>query len=149
MSWKMIGSSSSVTAPGRHTTGGSGIRQATGILHVGSVAELGAGTQRRQQVAEQIVAVAEANGGIYSAQFHDGISAPVQPGLDRPGDCIELFGPQTPGWHLSPGSMGRACAHWKPGSTPSMPTRSRISASAEAQRTDVRVIAEHSLAKAN
>jgi len=39
-------------------------------LHVGSVAELGAGTQRRQQVAEKIVAVAEANGAVYSAQFH-------------------------------------------------------------------------------
>ena len=38
-------------------------------LHVGSVAELGAGTQRRQEVAAQIGAVAEAS-GIYSAQSH-------------------------------------------------------------------------------
>jgi type IV secretory pathway VirD2 relaxase len=40
-------------------------------VHIGSVAELGAGTQRRQQVAGQIVAVAEAHGGIYSAQLHE------------------------------------------------------------------------------
>jgi len=39
-------------------------------LQIGSLAELGAGTQRRREVAAQIVSVAKANGGIYSATAH-------------------------------------------------------------------------------
>ncbi len=39
-------------------------------LQIGALAELGAGTQRRWEVAEQIVSVARANGGIYSAEVH-------------------------------------------------------------------------------
>jgi hypothetical protein len=40
-------------------------------LEIGSVAELGAGTHRRQQVTAQIAAVAKVNNGVYSAQLHE------------------------------------------------------------------------------
>src|SRR5208282_5559067 len=40
-------------------------------LDIGSVAELGAGAQRRREVTEQVVAVANANDGIYSPQLHE------------------------------------------------------------------------------
>ena len=39
-------------------------------LQIGSLAELGAGSERRREVAEQIVSVARANDGIYSAEAH-------------------------------------------------------------------------------
>jgi type IV secretory pathway VirD2 relaxase len=39
-------------------------------LQVGSLAQLGAGTDRRRTVTEQIVSVAKANAGIYSAEAH-------------------------------------------------------------------------------
>jgi hypothetical protein len=45
---------------------------------VGSVAELGAGAHRRQQVAEQVIAVA-ADKGIYSAELHEGYLRQAQP----------------------------------------------------------------------
>jgi hypothetical protein len=40
-------------------------------LEIGSVAELGAGTHRRQQVTAQIAAVAKVNNGVYSGQLHE------------------------------------------------------------------------------
>jgi hypothetical protein len=40
-------------------------------IRIGSLAELGAAAQRRQEVAQQIVAVARAQDGIYSAEAHD------------------------------------------------------------------------------
>lgn len=50
-------------------------------LRVGSIAELGADTDRRRQVVEQIVAVARAGGGIYSAALHEAFLRESQPGL--------------------------------------------------------------------
>jgi len=48
-------------------------------LDVGSIAELGAGTQRRRLVTEQIAAVAKANHGLYSPELHDAYLRAVQP----------------------------------------------------------------------
>jgi hypothetical protein len=47
-------------------------------LRVGSVAELGAGAHRRQQIAEQVVAVATDN-GLYSAELHEAYLRQSQP----------------------------------------------------------------------
>jgi type IV secretory pathway VirD2 relaxase len=47
-------------------------------LRVGSVAELGAGAHRRQQIAEQVVAVA-ADNGLYSAELHEAYLRQSQP----------------------------------------------------------------------
>jgi type IV secretory pathway VirD2 relaxase len=49
-------------------------------LHVGSVAELGAGTQWRQEVAAQIGAVAQST-GVYSAQGHEAYLHQAKPEL--------------------------------------------------------------------
>ena len=47
-------------------------------LHVGSVAELGAGAHRRQQIAEQVAAVAS-DKGVYSAELHEAYLRQSQP----------------------------------------------------------------------
>jgi type IV secretory pathway VirD2 relaxase len=49
-------------------------------LHVGSVAELGAGTQWRQEVATQIATVAQST-GVYSAQGHEAYLNQAKPEL--------------------------------------------------------------------
>jgi hypothetical protein len=49
-------------------------------LHVGSVAELGAGTQWRQEVAAQIATVAQSS-GVYSAQAHEAYLHQAKPEL--------------------------------------------------------------------
>ena len=51
-------------------------------LHVGSVAELGAGTQWRQEVATQIATVAQST-GVYSAQAHDSYLHQAKPELSE------------------------------------------------------------------
>ena len=66
----MIASSWSATATATAHYGRVRDNQAYRDLHVGSVAELGAGTHWRQEVAVQIGAVAQA-GGMYSAQAHE------------------------------------------------------------------------------
>ena len=48
-------------------------------VRIGSVAELGAGNQRRLAVAVEIIAVAESNGGVYSAEAHLKHLQSVQP----------------------------------------------------------------------
>jgi type IV secretory pathway VirD2 relaxase len=47
-------------------------------LRIGSVAELGAGAHRRQQIAEQVIAVA-ADKGLYSAELHEAYLRQSQP----------------------------------------------------------------------
>jgi len=49
-------------------------------LHVGSLVELGAQDRYRQQVAEQIVAIAKANDGAYSTPLHESYLRSFQPG---------------------------------------------------------------------
>ena len=56
--------------------------QAYRDLHVGSVAELGAGTQWRQEVAAQIGAVAQST-GVYSAQAHEAYLHQAKPELSE------------------------------------------------------------------
>ena len=43
---------------------------------------------RRQQIAEQVAAVAS-DKGVYSSELHEAYSAPVPTGLNRKADCIE------------------------------------------------------------
>jgi hypothetical protein len=50
-------------------------------VKIGSVAELGAGNQRRREAAAEIVVVAEAHGGVYSAEAHAKHLRAAQPGL--------------------------------------------------------------------
>jgi len=48
-------------------------------LRTGSLAELGAGTDRRRQVTAQIVAVAQANGGVYAESSHEAFLRASEP----------------------------------------------------------------------
>jgi ParB/RepB/Spo0J family partition protein len=114
-------------------------------LEIGSVAELGAGTHRRQQVTAQIAAVAKVNGGVYSAQLHESYLRVSQ--MDSTDREIESA-VRSAAFRLDfvagfEGSGVRAARHGE----------YAVDADAFVQfgqrgshRTDVRVIAEHSLA---
>lgn len=112
-------------------------------LHVGSVAELGAGTQWRQQVAEQIVAVAQA-GGVYSAQLHSTYLHESRP------DATEREIASA----VRSAESRLAFVAGFDGSGVRTPENGQYAVDADSfarfsqrggQRTDVRVIAEHSL----
>jgi hypothetical protein len=49
---------------------------------IGSVAELGVGAHERLAMSRQIMAVAAANGGVYSAQLHDAYLRQTAPAMD-------------------------------------------------------------------
>jgi type IV secretory pathway VirD2 relaxase len=114
-------------------------------LEIGSVAELGAGTQRRQQVTAQIAAVAKVNNGVYSGRLHESYLRVSQ--MDSTDREIESA-VRSAAFRLDfvagfEGSGVRAARHGE----------YAVDAVAFAQfsqkgshRTDVRVIAEHSLA---
>ena len=74
----MIGSSCVRDGSGQAHYGRVRDTEAYRDLHVGSVAELGAGTQRRQQVAEQIAAVAD-NRGFIRRKLHEAYLRKSQP----------------------------------------------------------------------
>ena len=97
-------------------------------LDIGSIAELGAGTQRRRQVTEQIAAVAKANDGVYSPELHEAYlrgSSRIRP----TGRSRRMCARPRRDWASSPGLRVPACAHRRTASTPSMPMRLRNSAS--------------------
>jgi type IV secretory pathway VirD2 relaxase len=118
-------------------------------LDVGSIAELGAGTQRRRLVTEQIAAVAKANHGLYSPELHDAYLRAVQPdSTDR--EIASNVRSATSRLSFLAGFEGSGGA----GVSASEGGAYAVDADAftqfsqrTSQRTDVRVIAEHSLAE--
>jgi hypothetical protein len=118
-------------------------------LDIGSIAELGAGTQRRRLVTEQIAAVAKANHGLYSPELHDAYLRAVQPdSTDR--EIASNVRSATSRLSFLAGFEGSGGA----GVSASEGGAYAVDADAftqfsqrTSQRTDVRVIAEHSLAE--
>jgi type IV secretory pathway VirD2 relaxase len=113
-------------------------------LQVGSVAELGAGAHRRREVTEQIVNVASTHGGVYSIALHETylqqtkpdftdreIASAVRSGESRLAFVVGFDGSgvraQPSGEYTVDGDAFQRFSHHG------------------GQRTDVRVIAEHSL----
>jgi type IV secretory pathway VirD2 relaxase len=114
-------------------------------LEIGAVAELGAGTHRRQQVTAQIAAVAKVNGGVYSGQLHEAYLRVARADLtDREIESAL----RSAAFRLDfvagfEGSGVRAARHSEYTVDPVAFAQFSQRGS---HRTDVRVIAEHSLA---
>jgi type IV secretory pathway VirD2 relaxase len=113
-------------------------------LHVGSVAEMGAGTQRRRQVAEQIVAVVEGHEGVYSAHSHAAYLRGVEPDSTprEIGFALRSAESQLAFVAGFEGSGVRALENGEFAINSDTFTRFSQRSS---RRTDVRVIAEHTL----
>jgi type IV secretory pathway VirD2 relaxase len=115
-------------------------------LDIGSVAELGAGQQRKQKVAEQIAAVAKVNGGLYSAKLHEAYLRASQPdSTDREIDSNVRSAVWRLNFVAGFDQAGVSAAEngvftVEPGTFTQFSQRG-------SQRTDVRVIAEHPLAE--
>lgn len=115
-------------------------------LDIGSVAELGAGAQGRRQVTEQIAAVAKANDGVYSAELHEAHLRAAEPDAT---DREILSNVRSGAWRL-----GFVAGFEASGVRALEGGEYAVDAEAFArfsqrggQRTDVRVIAAHTLAE--
>ena len=113
-------------------------------LDIGSVAELGAGAQRRREVTEQVVAVANANDGIYSPQLHEAYLRGAGPDST---DREIASSVRSAAWRLGfvagfDGVRALENGEYAVDADSFAQFNQRGS-----QRTDVRVIAEHSLAE--
>ena len=115
MNWGKIGSSWSVTGAGRRITAGSETAHAYRDLHVGSVAELGAGRSGGRKWPHRSVAVAKSNAVSIRRSSMRHTLRQSQARLDRTGDCLGDSRRGRPGWRSSPDSRGRACARWRHG----------------------------------
>ena len=115
-------------------------------LRMGSLAELGAGTDRRRQVTEQIAAVARANGGAYSAPLHESFLLASQPTLsDR--EVTSLVRSATARLAFVTGQDQSGVRALADGQYAVDPERYQAFSQRGASRTDVRVIAAHSLSE--
>jgi type IV secretory pathway VirD2 relaxase len=115
-------------------------------LDIGSIAELGAGTQRRRLVTEQIAAVAKANDGVYSPELHDAYLRVSQPdATDR--EIASNVRSATSRLSFVAGFEG-AGVRASEGGAYAVDAKAFTQFSRRtSQRTDVRIIAEHSLAE--
>jgi type IV secretory pathway VirD2 relaxase len=115
-------------------------------LQVGSVAELGAGTYRRREITEQIVNVASTYGGVYSATLHEAYLRQSKPGTaDGEIAAAVRFGESRLAFVAGfDGSGVRARTNGE--YAVEVNDFQRFS-DRGGQRTDVRVIAEHTLAE--
>ena len=115
-------------------------------LDIGSIAELGAGTQRRRAVTEQIAAVAKANDGVYSPELHDAYLRTVQPdSTDR--EIASNVRSATSRLSFVAGFEGAGVRASEDGAYAVDADAFTQFSQRTSQRTDVRVIAEHSLAE--
>jgi type IV secretory pathway VirD2 relaxase len=115
-------------------------------LDIGSIAELGAGTQRRRTVTEQIAAVAKANDGVYSPELHDAYLRVSQPdATDR--EIASNVRSATPRLSFVAGFEGAGVRGSEGGAYAVDADAFSQFSQRTSQRTDVRVIAEHSLAE--
>ena len=115
-------------------------------LEIGSIAELGAGAQRRREATEQIVAVAKSNNGIYSAQLHEAYLRGAGPDST---DREIASSVRSAAWRLGfvAGFEGAGVRALEGGEYAVDPNSFVQFNQRGSQRTDVRVIAEHSLAE--
>jgi type IV secretory pathway VirD2 relaxase len=113
-------------------------------LNIGSVAEMGAGTRRRQLVAEQITAVANANRGIWSAELHATYLCGAKPDSTEQETTSSI---QSAAARLKfvAGFQGSGVRTLPDGQFKIDTTEFERFSRRGSQRTDVRVIAEHSL----
>ncbi len=115
-------------------------------LDVGSIAELGGGTQRRRAVTEQIAAVAKANDGVYSPRLHDAYLRAVQSdSTDR--EIASNVRSATSRLSFVAGFEGAGVRTSEGGAYAVDAAAFTQFSQRTSQRTDVRVIAEHSLAE--
>jgi type IV secretory pathway VirD2 relaxase len=115
-------------------------------LDIGSIAELGAGTQRRRAVTEQIAAVAKANDGVYSPELHDAYLRVSQPdATDR--EIASNVRSATSRLSFVAGFEGAGVRGSESGAYAVDADAFSQFSQRTGQRTDVRVIAEHSLAE--
>ena len=115
-------------------------------LNIGSVAELGGGAQRRRQVTEQIVAVAKANNGVHSAELHEAYLRAAEPDAT---DREILSNVRSGAWRLGfvAGFEGSGVRALEGGEYAVDADAFARFSHRGGQRTDVRVIAEHTLAE--
>jgi type IV secretory pathway VirD2 relaxase len=114
-------------------------------LQVGSVAELGAATHRRQAAMEQVAAVTAAHGGTYSAELHADFVRQVQPNLAA-GEIASLTRSATGRLAFLAGSDGSGVRDLGGGRFAVDPVAATRLARAAGGRTDVRVVAAYPLA---
>jgi type IV secretory pathway VirD2 relaxase len=113
-------------------------------LRVGSVAELGAGAHRRQQVSEQVMAVV-ADNGIYSAQLHEAYLRQTQPDANDRQIASSVRSAESRLAYITGfGSSGVRALDTAQYAVDAEIFRQFSQRGSE--RTDVRVIAEHTLA---
>jgi len=115
-------------------------------LDIGSVAELGAGAQRRRDMTEQIAAVANANDGIYSPQSHEAYLRGAGPDS---ADRAIASSVRSAVWRLGfvAGFEGAGVRALEKGEYAVDADAFAQFSDRGSQRTDVRVIAERSLAE--
>ncbi len=115
-------------------------------LDVGSIAELGAGTQRRRVVTKQIAAVAKANDGVYSSELHEAYLRASQPdSTDR--EIASNVRSATSRLSFVAGFEGAGVRATEGGSYAVEADAFTQFSQRTSQRTDVKVIAGHSLAE--
>jgi hypothetical protein len=115
-------------------------------LRAGSIAELGAGTDRRRQVAEQIAAVAKANAGVYSEQLHEAIVRTSKPSsTDR--QIASLVRSATSRLGFVAGHEGSGVRPLADGHYAVEPEVFQKFSERGSQRTDVRAIASHAVSE--
>lgn len=115
-------------------------------LRPGSIAELGAGTDRHRQVAEQIVAVARANAGVYSDQLHEDFLRTSEPSsTDR--QVASLVRSATSRLDFVAGHEGPGVRALDDGQYAVDPEVFQKFSQRGSERTDVRAIASHTLSE--
>jgi type IV secretory pathway VirD2 relaxase len=115
-------------------------------LQIGSIAQLGGGAERRRQVTEQIAAVATPNAGMYTAKSHEEWLRSAQPSLaDR--QVASLV--RSALWRLEFGRdhEGTGVRGLESGRYAIDPAVFQKANQRPSQRTDVQVIAAHTLSE--
>ena len=143
MNWKMIASSWSAIGSGQAHYGRVRDTQAYRDLHVGSVAELGAGRNGGRKWPRRSVPLRRPAACIRRRPTR---RICVNPNQTQPnGRSLRRFGPRNPGWRSSPDLTGRVFGRWKSGEYSIDADQYTRFSQRGGSRTDVRVIAEHTL----
>jgi hypothetical protein len=114
-------------------------------LRVGSIAELGAATHRRQAAMEQVAAVTAAHGGTYSAELHADFLRQTRPNVAA-GEITSLTRSAAGRLAFLAGSDGSGVRDLGGGRYAVDPAAATRFGSAAGERTDVRVVAAYPLA---
>jgi hypothetical protein len=116
-------------------------------LRVGSVAELGARAARRHALAEEILAIAAAQGGTYSAEAHAALlrAKPLASGASDIGSTLREAAAHLASWARREGSGVQVAAPAGDRFRIETTTFERFVRSTQRGPTDVRVLASHPL----